>query len=92
MVARCVCYIFAGYVVACFAICVVIFGIPLAAVSAAEMILVYVISNLWIFVLLFAVVSTREMHFWFISKREYDNDNERMHNNHNCDDDKIYQP
>ena len=58
-----VCYIFAGYVVTCFVISVVIFGISLAAVSSAEMILVCVISILWGFFLLFAVVSTREMHF-----------------------------
>jgi len=39
------------------------------------------------------------MHFWFISKRKYDDDherihdnNERMHNNQNCDDEKVYRP
>jgi hypothetical protein len=53
---------FAGYVVTCFAICVVIFGISLAAVSSAEMTLVCVISKLW-WVFFVAFVSTREMHF-----------------------------
>jgi hypothetical protein len=57
-----VCYIFAGCVVTCFVISVVIFGISLAAVSAAEMILVCLISKLW-WVFFVAFVSTRELHF-----------------------------
>ena len=40
MAARRVCYIFADYVVTCFEIGVLIFAIPLTAVSAAEMIFV----------------------------------------------------
>ena len=53
---------FAGYVVICFAIGVVIFGISLAAVSAAEMILVCLTSSLW-WLFFVDFVSTREMNF-----------------------------
>ncbi len=34
----------------------------------------------WVY-FIFAVVSTREMHFWFISKRKYDDDNQNIYNN-----------
>jgi len=55
MAARRVCYIFAGYVVTCFEIGVLIFAIPLTAVSAAEMMFVCLISKLWWFTLLFVM-------------------------------------
>ena len=55
MAARRVRYIFAGYVVTCFEIGVLIFAIPLTAVSAAEMMFVCLISKLWWFTLLFVM-------------------------------------
>jgi hypothetical protein len=55
MAARRVLYIFAGYVVTRFEIGVLIFAIPLTAVSAAEMMFVCLISKLWWFTLLFVL-------------------------------------
>jgi uncharacterized membrane protein len=69
----------------------VIFGISLAAVSADEMILVCLIVKLW-WLFFVDFVSTREMNFLFISKRKFDDDHERIHNNHNCDDENVYRP
>ena len=68
-----------------------IFGISLAAVSAAEMILVCLISSLW-WLFFVDFVSTREMRFSFISKRKYYDDHENIYKNCNCDVDEVYQP
>ena len=55
MAARRVLYIFADDVVTRFEIGVLIFAIPLTAVSAAEMVFVCLISKLWWFTLLFVL-------------------------------------
>ena len=42
--------------------------------------------------LLWRLFFTPQMHFWFINKRNYDDENENIYNNCDCNDDKVYEP
>ena len=42
--------------------------------------------------LLWRLFFTPQMHFWFINKRNYDDENETIYHNCDCNDDKVYEP